>query len=279
MGEKIGDWLLSTYTCLVRAKGPVITAFLIVSVMVALPTTAAAAKKRLKHLRHIVLDPGHGGTSSGTHGIHGVYEKLLTLPIALEVEKLLRKRTNARVTLTRRTDTYVGLRRRSHIANEVKGDLFLSLHCNASHNKHSRGLEVYFLSVDSATREIANLVEREERSNGRPGAAAPANKSPPLELEKILRDVRLYSAHGDSELVAGVLLKHLHRTLGGRKRGVFQAPFAVLKEVEMPAVVVEVGFLTHKKEGRKLLKKAHHKRIARAIVRAIIELDRRLKRR
>jgi len=239
----------------------------------------ASAEVRLKHMQHITLDPGHGGFQPGTIGTDGTQEKVLTLAIALKVEEMLRAHTNARVTLTRRTDQFVGLRERTRIANQVGSDLLLSIHCNASHSSHSHGVETYFLAYDSASTEIAKLVEREEQQGSRPGAAAPSTNAPPNMLTKILEETSRYGAHTDSETVAAVILKHLHTDLRTRRRGVFQAPFAVLKEAEMPAVVVEVGFLSHPKEGRKLKGAAYQHKIAKAIYKSILELDRNLVRR
>ena len=237
------------------------------------------AQVRLSHMQHITLDPGHGGFQPGTIAEDGTPEKKLTLAIALKVEKLLRTYTNARVTLTRRTDQFVGLRERTRIANQVGSDLLLSIHCNGSHSEHSHGVETYFLAYDSANAEIAKMVEREERMEEQPNPAAPATNAPPNMLTKILEETSRFGAHADSEKVAEVILKHLPTDLKARRRGVFQAPFAVLKEADMPAVVVEVGFLSHAKEGQKLKGKAYQNKIAKAIYKSIIELDRNLTRR
>ena len=86
----------------------------------------------------------------------------------------------------------------------------------------------------------------------------------------------MYRAHAQAEQVAGVMLDELHRTLNAPRRGVMQAPFGVLKEAEMPAVVVEVGFLSHEFEGRKLTNARYQRRVARAIFNAIVRLDREL---
>ena len=238
-----------------------------------MPTGLVNAKIHLRNVVHIALDPGHGGFQPGTIGVTGTYEKHLTLPISLEVERLLRKYTNARVTLTHHTDKFVGLRERTRIANDVQADLFLSIHCNASHNKSSHGVETYFLAYDSANTEITKLVAREEAANGRPGAAAPAHRAAPNLLDKIINETQRYGAHTDSEKVADVMLRQLRRNLKAKRRGVFQAPFAVLKEAKMPAIVVEVGFLSHPVEGKKLTQKKYQKKVARAIYMAILELD------
>lgn len=236
----------------------------------------ASAKRPMKHLKHIVLDPGHGGSNTGTPGAHGVYEKYLTLPIALKVEALLRKHTKAKVTLTRRSDTFVGLRERTRIANKTKGDLLLSIHCNASLREGANGLEVYFLSNESSTEEIARHVAREQEGHHAAAAGAPAASPPPDSVMQLIAEAEMHRAHQDAEQAAVIMLDKLHKRLKAPRRGVFQAPFAVLKEAQMPALVVEVGFLTHKREGKRLLTEKYQNKIAAGIYEAIIDLDSKL---
>jgi N-acetylmuramoyl-L-alanine amidase len=236
----------------------------------------ANGQRKMRHLHHVMLDPGHGGTNFGTPGAHGINEKYLTLPIALKVEALLRKKTNIKVSLTRRSDVFVGLRERTRLANRAQADLFLSIHCNASLRAHANGLEVYFLSTDSASEEIARLVSREQEGHATVRTSASTHHAGTLSLDQILQDAQMYRSHADAERVAEVMLDKLHHRLKAPRRGVFQAPFAVLKEAQMPAVVVEVGYLTHKEEGKKLTSDAYQRRIAQGIYEAIIALDAKL---
>lgn len=263
---------------------------LLVAALLVLPVPQAEAapprgkrikgKRSMQTLRHVILDPGHGGTNMGTPGAHGVHEKHLTLPIALEVERLLKKHTNARVTLTRRDDAFIGLRERTQHANRVGGDIFLSIHCNASPNAKAHGLEVYFLSADAASDEIHALIEREEAddapTDGKTPGAAGTHRAPVL--DQILREATMYRAHQNAEIVAGMILNTLHAVVGAPRRGVHQAPFGVLKEASMPAVVVEVGFSTHATEGKRLTRKAYQKQIALGLYRSLLAIDRRLSR-
>ena len=256
------------------------------ALVASLSPTTASAKTRLRHLRHIVLDPGHGGENPGTSSADGVHEKTLTLPIALELERLLLRHTDAKVTLTRREDTGLGLRDRARVGNEAGGDLFLSIHLNASPKPEAHGLEVYFLSPEATTEEVRRLVAREEGAHpattGTPvnhPAGAPGTQTPPSGLDRILAEASRVGAHRDAELVAGVILDTLHTELRAPRRGVFQAPFGVLKEANMPAVVVEVGFLSHAIEGKKLLTAAYQKKVAKGLYRALLALDKKLVRR
>ena len=250
---------------------------LLIVLLVTLSSTVLAQRK-MRHIRHVVLDPGHGGTNFGTPGVHDVNEKYLTLPIALKVEQMLRKSTNTKVSLTRRSDVFVGLRERTRIANEGKADLLLSIHCNASLRPAAHGIEIYFLSSNSANEEIARLVSREQEGHATSHSHVnvPTRQAAPLSLEQVLQDAQMYQSHADAELVAEVLLDKLHKRLKAPRRGVFQAPFGVLKEATMPAVVVEVGFLSNQTEGKKLLTEAYQRKIAQGIFDAIITLDAKL---
>ncbi len=253
----------------------------LVSVLVAALPEAAFSKTRMRSLKHIVLDPGHGGTNPGAPSVTGLFEKYLTLPIALEVERRLREQTDATVTLTRRTDATVGLRERTRLANQAGADLFISIHCNSSENPEANGLEVYFLDPDAAINEFDHLIAHEERGElAQPEvpnkAGAPAEEAPPLTIEQVLLDATMYKSHERSELVAGELLDTIHRVVKVPRRKVRQAPFAVLKEAEMPAVVLEVGYLSHAEEGRRLADPKYQERLADGIVAALIRLDKKL---
>ena len=241
---------------------------------------ASLAKYRMRVIRHIVLDPGHGGTNPGAPSVTGVFEKYLTLPLALEVERQLREASDATVTLTRRTDTTIGLRERARLANEAGGDVFISIHCNASENPEASGLEVYFLDPEAAESEFAGVVDREERGAEpavapRP-AGPPAAEHAPLTVDQVVLDATMFKSHEESETLAGTLLDTIHDVVSVPRRGVHQAAFGVLKEAEMPAVVLEVGYLSHAEEGKKLAEPKYQEKLARGIVKALLALDKRL---
>ncbi len=253
---------------------------LLLPAFLAAPTADAKPRRRaMSTLRHIVIDAGHGGHNLGTPGAHGVHEKYVTLPIAKQLAALLKNHTNAKVTMTRTADEFVGLRERTRMANAANGDVLLSIHCNASPNPMARGLEVYFLSAGSASEEIARLVGWEDGAAPSKAAGAPARTKAPSTLDKIIQDAKMHRAHERAEVLAEVILDELHVTLRAPRRGVMQAPFAVLKEAEMPAIVVEVGFLSHAEEGRRLLTADYQKRVAVGLYRALVALDKRMKRR
>ena len=231
---------------------------------------ARAGKREMERIHTIVLDPGHGGENLGALGVHGIYEKVIVLDIAREVERLLAERTDARVYLTRRDDRYIGLRERTRFANQVGADVFLSIHCNSEEGHRASGVETFFLSAEASDEEAARLVAFE---NQRLEETKEPEDSDDREVALMLKDLTIHAAHQDAEELAAVVQERLVRRTSTRSRGVKQAPFAVLKEAEMPAIVIEVGFLSHPEEARQLIEESRQKAIARAIVEALIAFD------
>lgn len=226
---------------------------------------------RTERLRTIVVDPGHGGENLGALAVSEVYEKVLTLELSLRIERLLKERTDAQVYLTRRDDRAVGLRERTRFANQVQADVFLSIHCNSQEGHEANGVETFFLSAEASDEEAARLVAFE---NERLAGAAEPVPSEDREVALLLKDLALHGAQKDSQPLAELVLRHIVQETGGKSRGVRQAPFAVLMEAEMPALVVEVGFVSNPREAYELLQADRQEAIARAIVEALIEFDR-----
>ena len=231
-------------------------------------------KYQMTHLKTIVLDPGHGGENQGCIGPAKIHEKVVTLQLGLKLEEALKEKVVADVVLTRRKDVYVGLRERTRMANEKNGDVFISIHMNASPTGSGIGIETFLLSSSSSSDEIRALVEREQKDLPIEAPMADVRRE---ELGSVLYDMKLRAAHSLSEKLASKIQRSMIRKTGAVDRGVKQAPFAVLKEAEMPAIVLECGFLTHPKEGDKLLDPAYQKKLAAAIVRGLIDFDKSLK--
>lgn len=230
-------------------------------------------KYKMTHLKTIVLDPGHGGENTGCIGPAKIHEKVVTLQVGLKLEEALKKLVEAEVVLTRRKDEYIGLRERTRMANEKNGNVFISIHMNASPSGSGIGIETFLLSSSSSTEEIRALVEREQKDLPMEAPMADVRRE---ELGSVIYDMKLRAAHSLSEKLASKVQRSLIRKTGAVDRGVKQAPFAVLKEAEMPAIVLECGFLTHPKEGDKLLNPEYQEKLAAAIVRGLIEFDKAL---
>ena len=193
----------------------------------------------------VVLDPGHGGRDPGAIGVGGVREKDVTLALALRLRRQLETR-GFRVVMTRDDDRTLGLEERTAIAAGAGGDLFVSVHANASPRRAVRGIETYYLDVSN------------ERQSLR--VAARENGVSPREFDAIDRTLARLRIAETSDYSAR-LARHVHGEIlsgvGRRFRavedlGVKRGPFYVLFLSSMPSVLLESGFLTHAEEARRL---------------------------
>jgi N-acetylmuramoyl-L-alanine amidase len=199
----------------------------------------------MRRVRTVVLDPGHGGRDPGALGPHGLREKDVTLRLARALRPRLVAR-GFRVVMTRDGDRTLSLEERTALAEGVGGDVFVSLHANASRKRSARGVETYYLDK-SHTRHSQRVAARE---NG-----VPAHRLD--DLQRIVAQLRVseVSVHSarlaeavHREVIAGVRGTHGSVDDLGVKRG----PFYVLFLSNMPSILLEVGFLTNGAEARRL---------------------------
>jgi N-acetylmuramoyl-L-alanine amidase len=233
------------------------------------PDDSAPAQKRL-----VVVDAGHGGVDNGTHGPLGrrrqFYEKDITLAVAKKLAEALRKR-GVDVLMTRTADTLIGLYDRGPIANAHHGDLFVSIHVNAPGSSEKRpskvrGVETYFLS--EAKTEDERRVEKMENSAVRFETGADAPKNDPLGF--IINDMAQNEHLRESQDLAETVQEYLARVAPGPNRGVKQAGLVVLNTAYMPAVLVEIGFVTNVEESVFLTSATKQRVIANAIADATV---------
>lgn len=209
-------------------------------------------------IRRIVLDPGHGGKDPGAIGYSKRdFEKDVALSVAKQVKALLEKELDVEVLLTRSNDTFVSLQSRTDFANEHEADLFISMHCNAHRNSKVKGIEVFYLST--AKTDEARAVESLENSvvYDYEGGTEAVQKYNDLAL--ILADMAQSEHLEESYQMAMKLQANLVDATKGRNRGVKQANFYVLRGAFMPAVLIEMGFLTNPDEEKKLISRSHQK--------------------
>lgn len=212
----------------------------------------------------VVIDPGHGGEQDGAVGICGVKEKDAVLTVSRRAAKLINQSGNIRAKLTRTQDVDLPLLSRPEMANRAGAMLFVSVHANSSPSPRSRGVETFFLSQKASDRYAANLAARENMAH--PISAPKSNNA----LNHILGQLKHQNNHRRSQHFALQLQQTLANSMNARNRGVLQAPFLVLKSADMPAVLVEIGFLTHEAECPKLGNKEHLDQVAAALAQAII---------
>ena len=199
--------------------------------------------KREKPL--IVIDPGHGGKDPGAIGIGNLHEKDINLKLARKLAQRLRARS-FKVVLTREDDRFLNLEERTAIAESARGDIFVSIHVNASENRNLRGIEVYYLDEEHRRHNL----EVAARENGVEPEEVDA-------LQETLARLRVAEASRYSESLARYVHRDLTRglaqTYGGvSDLGVKKGPFYVLFMSSMPAILVETGFLTNPKDARLL---------------------------
>ncbi len=222
-------------------------------------------------LRVIVLDAGHGGHDSGAVGPTGLMEKDLVLDVTRRVARLVEE-VGIRTLLSRDGDHFVPLRDRTSFANRERADLFVSIHANAHRQSSWTGVETYFLSseaTDTEARQVAALensvVQLEKPAVGR---------RPNDMVKAILWDLAQSAFQWESSRLAEVVQDSITRSLKLPNRGVKQAGFYVLGGAAMPAVLIEIGFVTNPAEERRLRENRYRDEIARAIFVGIAEYKR-----
>jgi N-acetylmuramoyl-L-alanine amidase len=230
----------------------------------AAPAARAPRPAEEPAVRTVVIDPGHGGEENpGARGGGGAVEKDIVLSIARKLRAELVSARGLQVFLTRDRDVDVDLDERTAIANNYKADLFVSIHANASRARGARGSEVYFLSYQASDDESRMVAQLE-------GAAEPVAGAPPgSDLALILWDMAQAEHLEESSALASRIQEELAVVTGSEGRGVKQAPFRVLVGAAMPAVLVEVAFISNPEEEALLASDAYQTRIARSLARGI----------
>ncbi len=213
-------------------------------------------------IRKIVVDAGHGGYDPGTHGRSGIQEKEINLDIAKRLARVLNCE-GVEVVLTRPSDNFVSLERRVQIANRAKADLFISIHSNANRVRSLNGFEVYCIS-DSGNSW------RSKNSKGEALPVAPSSyqqMSPALETT--LWDMIYNYQKAQSVDLAESICRAVSGSSGPKVIGTKSAGFYVLKGTQIPAVLIEVGFLSNTQEEQHLKNSGYRQEIADLIVSGI----------
>jgi N-acetylmuramoyl-L-alanine amidase len=220
----------------------------------------------------VLIDPGHGGRDPGTIGVSGTKEKDITLRIAQQLAKRLRAEAGIEVVLTRDRDTLIALGDRPRIPQLVDlkatPDLFISIHGNSMPKKPSstRGFETYFLAV--AKTEQARRVAMRENESLKYEGDAPIEELDPLQF--MLTDLQSTANLQESRLLASTINRSMAAGVAAQDRGVKQGPFHVLVNAPMPAVLVEVGYLSNSKEEKLLRSSSYQAKISDALADAVV---------
>lgn len=201
----------------------------------------------LRSIRRVVIDPGHGGRDPGAIGVGGIREKDVNLKLARRLASCLRKR-GFEVVMTREDDRYLDLEQRTVLAESARGDVFVSVHANASSRRGTRGIEIYYLDEDHERHSL----EVAARENDVPRAELDA-------LQRTLARLRVSETGAHSKTLASTMHQRIVAGLETNRRtrdmpdlGVKKGPFYVLFLSSMPSVLVEAGFLTNRQDARLL---------------------------
>jgi N-acetylmuramoyl-L-alanine amidase len=226
------------------------------------PSAAQKPPQKTAAFDLVAIDPGHGGSDTGAIGPGGLQEKDLTLVLAQKLAAELEKQGIGTV-LTRNSDTLIPLQQRTAIANYNQADLFLSIHLNSSPAASAKGTETFYLSRQATDLWSSELAEKENAS-----PAAPASGQGGVDL--VLWELAQTSSIVESAAMAEIVQQEFNGLLGTKDRGVRQAPFVVLEGATMPAVLVEVAFLSNPGEAKKVADPAFQDQVASTLAKCVL---------
>ena len=228
------------------------------------PLPDPSAVLRGTTVQTIVLDPGHGGDDAGVRGADGIAEKQVTLDIARRLKALVETRLGLRVLLTRDDDRAVGLDERAALANNSKADLFLSLHLNGTLSPDVAGAEVFVMELD---RE--GLAARADAEDA---IAVPVIGGGLRSIEVIPWDLAQARHVDDSAVFAATVEEELRRRLPMGPRPIQRAPMRVLSSANMPALLVELAYLTSPDQARAVRSAEFQAGAADALFEALVRM-------
>ena len=230
--------------------------------------TAAIATPKPRPQKWVVfIDAGHGGKDPGALGKAGTAEKNITLAAARELASQLRATGKVIPILARDDDRFLRLRQRIRLARQNQADLFISLHADSAQRSSARGISVFTLSDKASDKEAAALARQENSADliGGPDLSAEDPEAAGALVRMFQRESMNQSAR-----FAAVILQQIRDLPGGNKRGHRFAGFAVLKAPDMPSVLVEMGFLSNRKDEANLNKKSYRQDLAKRLAKAIL---------
>ncbi len=227
------------------------------------PATTPSRGKKV-----IVIDPGHGGHDPGNLGgikVNGISEKNVTMSASRNIKRILEASGRYKVILTRDRDIFLQLRERSLVAHRNNADLFISIHADAFRSPNVRGATIYTLTGKASDREAELLAARENKADVIAGVDLGDEQDI---VQNILIDLVKQETMNLSNRFASELSKELKKAITVRKRSLRSAGFVVLKGIDVPSVLVEMGYLTNSTDARLLMQKETQDKIGRAILEA-----------
>ena len=197
----------------------------------------------------VMIDPGHGGHDPGTIS-NGVTEKDLVLIFAKELQSALsRQAMPIKAILTRTNDRYLHLRQRTDLAKKHHADIFISIHADGTNNSQARGLSIFTLSQRGASSEAARLLAKKENAHE-------------IKKSSIFVSFRQSQIEEQSKLLADMILSHLIQSVSLHTNHREEAGFAVLKSLDVPSCLIEIGFISNEQDRMLLLKPFYRRYLA-----------------
>tara|TARA_B110000014_G_C20093946_1_gene573143 strand:- start:880 stop:1662 length:783 start_codon:yes stop_codon:yes gene_type:complete len=227
-------------------------------------TSMASVGAQQQGFRVVVIDPGHGGAEVGAVGATGLMEKNVVLDISKRLSQLLEEQLGLEVYLTRDQDIYKEKEDRTALANNVKANVFLSIHANSYRGRGVHGAETFFLSDQATDDDARRLAAIENNAMGLEGPTGSDSN-----LQMLLWDMAQTTHLRESSVLAEMVQSNMNSLGGTTDRGIKQAPFVVLKGANMPAVLVEVGFLSNPDEERLLADAAYRQQVANMLFQSL----------
>ena len=225
------------------------------------PPDLSALTQTQSSIRTIVIDPGHGGDDEGVKGPAGTKEKDLTLTLARRVKAAIESRLGIRVLLTREDDHRVPIDDRTAMANNNKSDLFISLHANASFRPALAGGSIYSAAFEPGAAQAARALAPER---------VPAIGGGSREIEFVPWEFAQTAHLEESDALAKLLQMQLHDRVPLAARPVDSAPLRVLESANMPAILIEIGYLTNPDQGRQLASAEFQNPFVQGVLDAIV---------
>jgi len=235
------------------------------------PASEVTIQKTKGRIGFIIIDPGHGGKDPGAIGKGGIREKDITLKVSLKLESLLKEKfKNIKIKITRNNDRFIELAQRAELANrEIKKDvngLFVSVHVNASISPKISGFETYYLSQNPTNEEARKTAALENN------VIILEDNSPADDVEYMEALMITTQIQKESSMLADFVQRQMDYNISEFKsRGVHRADFFVLRGALMPAVLAEIGFITHRKESSFLKKESYQDKVAAGICSGIVK--------
>lgn len=227
---------------------------------------AAPGSYRLAKIREVIIDAGHGGKDPGAMGQNKSKEKEIVLDISMRIKRILEKE-GIKVKLTRTDDNFITLQERTEFASKTKADAYISIHANFSPKRSVSGIEVFALrnlTMSEKGDENRMLNKKVFLSNL---STNPRDKN----VESVVEDLLYEYKQSESLKLARKMGENLSRSLKASNRGTKTAGFYVLRNTFIPAVLVEVGFLSNAKEERLLKSDSYRDKVARSIANTLLD--------